>query len=100
MLLGVAALTIDMGIARLTQVQMQNAADTAALEGLRGRDTGDATRRTAACQMAAWEFDDSFGPHCQPAGETDIEYLSAGTQGSNWLGAGPAIAMDDGITPV
>jgi len=37
MLFAMAALTIDLGLLRLTQVQMQNAADTAALEGLRGR---------------------------------------------------------------
>jgi hypothetical protein len=39
MLCGVAALYVDLGIARLTQVQMQNAADPAALEGLRWRDS-------------------------------------------------------------
>lgn len=103
MLFGVAALTIDLGIARLTQVQMQNAADTAALEGLRGRDTVGATadqdRRLAACQMAAWNFDDTFNPHCQP-GETEIEHLSDATEGSAWLGAGPVIAVQDGIAPV
>ena len=51
MLLGVAALIVDMGIAGLTQSQMQNAADTAALEGLRQRDAemfsvNDPTRGT------------------------------------------------------
>lgn len=35
MLFGLAALTIDMGYVRLTQAQMQNAVDTAALEGVR-----------------------------------------------------------------
>lgn len=40
MLLSVAALTIDLGLLRLTQKQMQNAADVGALEGLRGRDGG------------------------------------------------------------
>ena len=37
-LMGLAALVIDLGFARLAQQQMQSAADTAALEGLRWRD--------------------------------------------------------------
>lgn len=37
-LLGIAALTIDLGMALLTRRQMQTAVDTAALEGLRYRD--------------------------------------------------------------
>jgi hypothetical protein len=36
--LGLAALVIDMGLARLTQRQMQSAVDAAAVEGLRWRD--------------------------------------------------------------
>ena len=32
MLFGVAALTVDMGYVRLSQAQMQNAADTAAID--------------------------------------------------------------------
>src|ERR1051325_6334276 len=90
MLFGVAALTIDVGIARLTQIQMQNAADTAALEGLRGRDTGataDHDRRLAACNIAAWAFEDSFANTC-PTG-TDFERLGNTVEGSAWLGAGP-----------
>ena len=37
---GLLALVVDVGYARLTQGQMQTAADTAALEGLRKRDVG------------------------------------------------------------
>lgn len=37
-MMGLAALVIDMGIARLTQQQMQSAVDSAALDGLRWRD--------------------------------------------------------------
>ena len=37
-LMGLAALVIDMGFARLAQRQMQTAVDSAALEGLRWRD--------------------------------------------------------------
>jgi len=43
MLLGVAALTIDLGIVHLTQTQMQASVDAAALEGLRGRDSVNAS---------------------------------------------------------
>ena len=43
------SMIIDIGYARVTQGQMQNAVDAAALEGLRKRDAGtDAARRTAA----------------------------------------------------
>ncbi|MEZ5980484.1 MAG: pilus assembly protein TadG-related protein [Planctomycetota bacterium] len=38
-LMAVAALSIDLGFARLSQAQMQNAVDGAALEGLRWRNT-------------------------------------------------------------
>jgi len=100
MLFGVAALTVDLGIARLTQIQMQNAADTAALEGLRGRDAlGDPQRRFAACEMAAWNFDDAFNPHCQP-GETDFEALGSTPEGAAWLGTGPVLTLDGGATPL
>ncbi len=59
MLLGMTALYVDMGIARLTQSQMQNAADAAALEGLKnGRD--------AAASLAALT---SAGAVCQPQRE-------------------------------
>ena len=37
-LMGLAALVIDMGFARLAQRQMQTAVDSAALEGLRWQD--------------------------------------------------------------
>jgi Putative Flp pilus-assembly TadE/G-like len=65
MLVSIAALYVDLGVARLTQTQMQNAADTAALEGLRQRDATsptlgcpaganqDQNRRCAANRMAA-----------------------------------------------
>ncbi len=64
MLMAVMALYVDLGLARLSQAQMQNAADTAALEGLRQRDATapvlgcldmgrDQNRRCAANHMAA-----------------------------------------------
>ena len=61
MLFGIAAMTIDLGLVYLTQVQMQNAADTAALEGLRGRDAaGDVGRRAAAANLVSWNFQNGF----------------------------------------
>ena len=40
-LMGLAALVIDIGFARLTQRQMQTAVDSAALEGLRWKDLNE-----------------------------------------------------------
>jgi Flp pilus assembly protein TadG len=74
MLFGIAALTIDMGYVRLTQSLMQNAADTAALEGLRQRDAGDSTRRDSSKDMLDRAFQD-------PAGQRQ-------------MGAGPALTME------
>ncbi len=100
MVLGIAALTIDMAVVRLTQIQMQNAADTAALEGLRKRDAisdpvvADRIRRTDACRMSAWTFDDAFRDHCLP-GEVPFAPLSSVPPGGTWLGAGPEVGLVD-----
>src|SRR4051812_46126063 len=68
----VMSLVIDIGSARLTQVEMQNAADSAAIEGVRGRDLGiapgvssdsfrvDCLRRARARDVVSWTFDDDF----------------------------------------
>ena len=70
-LIGLAALVIDMGFARLAQRQMQTAVDSAALEGLRWRDysanpptgqSSDHYRRQQASSMAANVFDDDLNP--------------------------------------
>ena len=61
--MSLAALVIDLGFARLTQRQMQSAVDTAALEGLRHRDSlSDTDRRQAASNLAAMVFDDDLNP--------------------------------------
>jgi len=99
-LFAVLSLIIDVGYARLTQVQMQNAADTAALEGLRNRDlpvvnaaTGqpvldafasDCLRRTAANHLVRWMFDDDFDT---VTGDSDYQF-----------GAGPVINLTGGTT--
>ena len=67
-LLAALSLVVDLGYARLAQAQMQIAADTAALEGLRLRNASgnaasdDLLRRTAAERMVAWTFDDDLSP--------------------------------------
>ena len=92
--LALGGLVIDLGLAVLTQGQMQAVADPAALEGLRLRDAvdldgqpiGDVGRRQAAVQMAALVFDD------------DLDPLAAPTQPLLQLGAGPNLILSDGIT--
>lgn len=69
-LFAMAALVIDIGIARVTQQQMQTAVDSAALEGLRYRDQlppiteselgqEDEARRGHAANVVRWMFNSS-----------------------------------------
>jgi hypothetical protein len=97
---GLLSLVVDVGYARLTQGQMQNAADAAALEGLGKRDVGvrnpitgqtiddpfasDCLRRAAANRIARWTFDDNFDP-----ADGDLDYD---------FGAGPIIDLTEGAT--
>jgi hypothetical protein len=94
---GLLALAVDIGFARLTQNQMQNAADSAALEGLRKRDAvrnpvngtpvafaSDCTRRAAANRIVHWTFDDDFD-----AASGDVDYQ---------FGAGPLLDVTEGVT--
>ena len=53
-LMGLAALVIDMGFARLAQRQMQTAVDSAALEGLRWRDVPPIDQDPPAAGEAKW----------------------------------------------
>lgn len=65
-MLGLLGLVVDLGLAMLTQKQMQVAADAAALEGLRGYDASDpatdSTGRQSAQDVVRWIFDDDFDP--------------------------------------
>jgi hypothetical protein len=83
----------------LTRVQMQNAADAAAIEGLRHRDavidetTGtvdayasDCVRRIAARDIVRWTFDDDFN-----AGTSEVE-----GDVNRQLGAGPVFDLTEG----
>ena len=98
-LFAMLSLLVDMGYARLAQVQMQNAADSAALEGMRKRDIGvfdpaagqtvddpfasDCLRRTSAHRIVQYVFDDDFDA----------------TSGDAYqFGAGPIIDLTDGVT--
>jgi hypothetical protein len=85
-LLTLAALVIDLGIARLAQRQVQTAADTAALEALRGRDRdraqADLGRRSDAQTVVRQVFDDDLDP---------------GSGDADGLGAGPIFELTGGI---
>jgi len=98
-LCGLLSLVVDVGSVRLTQGQMQNAADSAALEGLRKRDVGvrtpagifvndpfasDCQRRAAANRMVRRTFDDDLEPiNGDPAYQ---------------FGAGPIVGLTEGAT--
>lgn len=83
-----AALVIDLGFVRLAQSQLRDAADSAALEGLRGAaaDANDDLvayddRRAAAREMVEWHFDDDLG---------------ATSAAGSGVGAGPLIEFTGG----
>ena len=86
--LAALSLVVDIGYARLTQAQMQTAADAAALEGLRLRNmsadpaANDLERRSAAGRMVQWTFDDDLTPE---NGDPDYQF-----------GAGPVIDLTGG----
>lgn len=82
--MGMAALCIDMGMASLTQAQMQNAVDSAAVEGVAARDfhnerkSSNIFRRRFLVPMRVRDiFDDDFVPHVS-APEQDASHYSAG----------------------
>jgi len=73
-MLGLAALVIDMGFARLAQTEMQSVTDTAALEGLSqlsspaGAGNPDGYRRQQAAAIASQVFIDPSGSASYGAG--------------------------------
>ena len=90
--MALAAVVIDLGLARLTQRQMQSAVDAAALEGLRLRDdprialdpvARDEHRRQMASQLVACTFDD------------DLDLADD----AQYLGAGPSVDLVGGFGP-
>jgi len=84
------SLIIDIGYAHLTQGQMQSAADSAAIEGIRQRDAvadparREAARREAVNTVVGWTFDDNFDP---TDGDADFQF-----------GAGPVLDLTEGAT--
>ncbi len=95
----VLSLVIDVGYARVTQTQLQSAADAAAIEGLRKRNVGttnaagqavddafasDCLRRAAANRVVRRMFDDDLDP---ANGDADYQF-----------GAGPLVELTDGVT--
>src|SRR5688572_13988993 len=110
-LCGLLSLVVDVGAVRLTQGQMQNAADAAALEGLRQRDVGlrtpagqyvndpfasDCLRRAAANRMVRRTFDDDL----EPANGDPVYQFGAGpiiglTEGATTLHAGQTLSVPE-----
>lgn len=96
-IMALAALVIDVGLIRLTQRQMQTAADGAALEGLRFRDDlsiadpvqRDQQRRLKASNSVANTLDDDLDATNYDDGVFDSE--------SGWLGAGPVVELSGSV---
>jgi len=86
----ITGLIVDVGFARLTQRQMSQAAEAAALEGVRLRDTvgttiDDAGRRDAVRTVLEYHFDDDF--------------LATAEDSRNY-GAGPLVTLGPGMTSI
>ncbi|MGO8691931.1 MAG: TadE/TadG family type IV pilus assembly protein [Thermoguttaceae bacterium] len=93
-LMGLAALVIDMGFARLAQQEMQTAVDSAALEGLRFRDVStDQARRQQASQMVG----SLFSPYVDASGGT-VQY-GAGVEFSGFVGPSDLAAAQTMVVP-
>jgi hypothetical protein len=88
--LGLGGLTIDMGMTRLTHLQMRNGVEAAAMEGLRMTNaaSSETERRSAARDVMLWVYDDDFDPSSGDAwqhGAGPIYELSGGTDGARAL---------------
>ncbi|MBL8861924.1 MAG: Tad domain-containing protein [Planctomycetes bacterium] len=100
----VAGLAIDIGLANLTQAQMQSAVDSAAIEGCRWRNfdetIGDshAEKRRKTSAMVRLAFDDDLHPTqggYVPGNGT--AFLPADDADAAQLGAGPALRVSGGV---
>lgn len=102
---GIAALTIDLGMASLTQNQMQTAVDTASLEGARMRDydvyqfRSNQRRRGEVSELVRLVFDDDLTP-TQGAAQPDGTFANPDDADALQLGAGPLIAVEGGTGPL
>ena len=96
-LFAMAALVIDLGFARLAQRQMQSAADSAALEGLRGEGVTEyAERQEAAERMIAWTLNDEFDVTTSNAGTVDFGAVASfsGGAGESGLNGSQLMTID------
>lgn len=82
--MGLLALIVDMGYARLAQLQMQNAVDGSVKEGLRGL-SGPTLRRAGARDLVTLTFDDDLDPSADAMGfgAGPVVQLSVGTGDAN-----------------
>ena len=91
--MALAALVIDIGFARLTHQQLRIAADSAAVEGLRGEGVLDYDeRRTAARDFVHWHFDDDL----DSTGTYPADDDGAFDTGSGQFGGGPLVQFTGG----
>lgn len=108
--LAVAGIAIDVGMASLTQQQMQVAVDTAALEGMRLRDfdeyqfLSDQGRRPKVSQLVRYVFDDDFHPsqggRGYPEGNPSLVPAMPPDDADKFqLGAGPMMQITGGQGP-
>lgn len=87
--MALAALVIDIGFVRLTQRQLQLAADSGAIEGLRGSGFyTEGQQRAAANDFVTWTFDDDLNVANLDDGAFD--------SGSGEFGAGPQVNFSGG----
>jgi len=98
--MGIMAVAIDVGMASLTQAQMQNAVDTGAIEGVRLRDFGptrpqsDVRRRAHVSALVQMVFDDDLHPtsgvvEFDPVNGGGMAPMSHDDRDQFNLGAGP-----------
>lgn len=102
---GIAALAIDVGMASLTQNQMQTAVDTASLEGARMRDydtyqyRSNQRRRGEVSELVRLVFDDDLKPTLG-AQQPDGTFANPDDADALQLGAGPLVAVEGGSGPL
>ncbi len=103
-IMGLAALTIDLGLVRAAQRQMQSAADSAALESLWGRDDPrvpghlrDRWRREQASGAVSLQFDDDLDPMADALqlGAGPMLPMSASSAGDPSLDASRLLLVED-----
>jgi hypothetical protein len=101
--LAIAGIAIDVGMASLTQQQMQVAADTASLEGIRLRDyeayqdQSDDTRRPRVSQMVRLVFDDDLHPTGGVSQYGSLGPMPADDADQMRMGAGPMMSLSGGM---